>query len=218
LFDTLTHVLISDQCNVHYDELVHTASPSLPAALRSLSGVSIQDRYQCITELFPALKYSKNAIDYYLTHLVFPMQCKQFPQKLSASGWDLGACKSHPTTGFSGTHDTSPLLPLDIKHLNLPSQSHTNAQVLDYLLQEKTSVKHLSSCNNHTTSDGEHLLTLVQSLRPDVRVVLDCGASILELNNREVAKTWHVLVHRLVACGGAAQGQEEQCVLCQSPC
>lgn len=190
LFDTLAHVLNSDQSDIYYKEFVHTASSSFPAAFQSLSGVSIRDRYQCITEVFPALRYSKNAIDYYLTHLVFPKQCKQFPQKLSASGWDLGASKSHPTTGFSGTNDTSHLLPLDMKHLDLPSQSHTNAQVLVYLLQDETSVKHLPPCTNNAISDGEHLLTIVEGLELDVRVILDCGASILELNNREVAKTW----------------------------
>jgi hypothetical protein len=190
LFDTLTHVLNSDQSDIHYDEFVHTASSSLPAAFRSLSGVSIRDRHQCMTEVFPALRFSKNAVDYYLTHLVFPKQCKQFPQKLSASGWDLGASKRHPTTGFSGTNDTSHLLPLDMKHLDLPSQSYTNAQVLVYLLQDETSVKHLPPCTNNAISDGEHLLTIVQGLESDVRVILDCGASILELNNREVARTW----------------------------
>jgi hypothetical protein len=143
-----------------------------------------------MTEVFPALRYSKNAVDYYLTHLVFPKQCKQFPQKLSASGWDLGASKTHPTTGFSGTNDTSHLLPLDMKHLDLPSQNYTNAQVLLYLLQDETSVKHLPPCTNTAISDGEYLLTVVQGLESDVRVILDCGASILELNNREVAKTW----------------------------
>lgn len=190
LFDALAHVLNSDQCDIHYAEFVHTASPSLPAAFRQLSGVSIRDRHQCTTEVFPALRHSKNAVDYYLTHLVFPKQCKQFPQKLSASGWDLGASKTNPTTGFSGTNDTLHLLPLDVKHLDLPSQSHTNAQVLAYLLRDETSVELLPRCTNDATSDGEHLLTVVQSLESDVRVVLDCGASILELNNQEVAKTW----------------------------
>jgi hypothetical protein len=190
LFDTLTHVLNSDQRDIEYEAFVRTASPNLPTAFQHLSGVSIRDRHQCMTEVFPALRYSKNAIDYYLAHLVFPKQCKQFPQKLSASGWDLGKTKTHSTTGFSGTNDTLHLLPLEVKHLDLLSQSHTNAQVLGYLLQDETSVELLPQRTNNTISDGEHLLTIIQSLESDVRVILDCGASILELNNREVAKTW----------------------------
>jgi hypothetical protein len=91
MFYTLLHVFNSDQCNIHYDDFVGSASSNLPAAFRQLSGVIIRDRHQCITEVFSALRYSRNAIDYYLTHLVFPKQCKQFLQKLSASGWDRGA-------------------------------------------------------------------------------------------------------------------------------
>jgi hypothetical protein len=45
LFNTLTHVLNSDQSDIHYDEFVRTASSSLPAAFQSLSRVSIQDQY-----------------------------------------------------------------------------------------------------------------------------------------------------------------------------
>lgn len=190
LFDTLTHVLNSDQCDIHYNEFVRTASPSLPVGFRHLSGVNIRDQHQCIAEVFPALRYSKNAIDYYLTYLVFPKQCKQFPQKLSASGWDLGQSKLHPTTGFSGTNDTLQLLPLEMKSLDLQSQSHTNAQVLAYLLGDETEVKLLPPCIDNTISDGAYLLAVVQGLKSDVRVVLDCGSAILELNNREVAKTW----------------------------
>ncbi|KAL6706808.1 hypothetical protein ACN47E_005144 [Coniothyrium glycines] len=190
LFDTLAHVLHSDQAAIHYEEFIRTAASTLPAAFRQLSGISIRDRHQCIVEVFPHLRHSKNAIDYFLSHLVFPKQCKQFPQKLSASGWDLGAVKAQSTTGFSGTNDTLHLLPLDVKHLDLPSQSHTNAQVLAYLLQDETQVKLLPSRTQNDISDGEHLLRVIEELSSDVRVVLDCGASILELNNCEVARTW----------------------------
>jgi hypothetical protein len=138
------------------------------------------------------LRYSKNAIDYYLARLVFPKQLKQFPRKLSASGWDLAIDKPHPTAGFSGTNDTLHLLPLNIKHLDLPSQHHTNAQVLSYLLMDETSVENLPAREpgSTTISDGEHLLTFIEKLDLDIRVVLDCGASILEQNNRQVAETW----------------------------
>jgi hypothetical protein len=98
--------------------------------------------------------------------------------------------KVHPTTGFSETNDTLHLLPLDIKHLDLSSQNHTNAQVLSYLLMDETQVEILPPCTTETASDGEHLLTFIEFLPTDVRVVLDCGASILEQNNREVAETW----------------------------
>jgi hypothetical protein len=46
------------------------------------SSVNIKDRYQ----VFPSLRYSTGAIDYFLSHIVFPKEMKEFPQKLSASG------------------------------------------------------------------------------------------------------------------------------------
>lgn len=188
LFDSFVHLLKSDQSTIHYDEWVRTAGPELPAAFRQLSGVSIKDRILCIQQVFPHLRYSRGAIDYYLTYLVFPKAMKEFPSKLSASGWDLGAVKNHPTTGFSGTNDTLHVLPLTVKHLDLPSQSHTNALVLSYLLQHETSVEPLSARSEGT--DAEHLLAVIDGMQPEIRVVLDVGALILEMNNTQVAKWW----------------------------
>jgi hypothetical protein len=190
LFDSFAHILKSDQGGIQYDEWVDTASPNLPPAFCQLSGVSVKDRHQCTMEVFPGLRYSKKAIDYYLSFLVFPKAMKEFPQKLSASGWDIGAVKTHPVTGFSGTNDTLHLLPLTVKHLDLPSQSHTNALVLQYLLQEETSVELLPPRTAGYGSDAEHLLALVVQMQPEVRVILDCGASILEQNNRQVVEAW----------------------------
>jgi hypothetical protein len=115
---------------------------------------------------------------------------KEFPQKLSASGWDIGAIKTHPVTGFSGTNDTLHLLPLTVKQLDLPSQNHTNALVLQYLLQEETSVELLPPRAAGDSSDAEHLLSLVVCMQPEVRVILDCGALILEQDNKQVAEAW----------------------------
>jgi len=188
LFDSFAHVLKSDQSDINYNEWVDSASSDLPAAFRQLSGVSTKDHHQCIVEIFPHLRYSKKAIDYYLSFLVFPKAMKEFPQKLSASGWDIGAIKAHPVTGFSGTNDTLHLLPLAVKHLDLPSQSHTNALVLQYLLQDESSVEALPPRTSGT--DAEQLLSVVIRMQPEVRVILDCGASILEQNNQQVAEAW----------------------------
>ena len=110
-------------------------------SLRHLTGVNIKDRHQCTTEIFPLLRYSKGTIDYFLSHIVFPKAMKEFPHKLSASGWDLGAIKSHPTTGFSGTNDSRQVLPLSVHYLDSEKQKHTNALVLAYLLQDENSIK-----------------------------------------------------------------------------
>ena len=187
LFDNFAHLQKSDQASIQYNEWVQTAH-ALPTAFRQLSGISIKDRHQCVAEVFPSLQYSRKTIDYYLSFIVFPKALKEFPQKLSASGWDIGAIKNHALTGFSGTNDTSHLLPLTVKHLDLPSQNHTNALVLKYLLQDENSVELLPQ--RSSGSDAEQILSVIIGMEPEVRVILDCGASILEMNNQQVAEAW----------------------------
>lgn len=140
------------------------------------------------------VRYSKRTIDYYLEHIVFPKHMKEFPKKLTASGWDLGAVKTYPTTGFSGTIDSRKLLPLDVSYLDLPAQKHTNARVLEYLLRPENSVVLLPEPPRTVAvqmSDAEALLKVVLAQNdPKLRVILDVGAQILELSNDQVARSW----------------------------
>jgi hypothetical protein len=189
LFDTFAHLLKSGEADNEYGEWVRTAG-SLPDAFRRLVGVNIKDRYQCTTGIFPRLRYSKNAIDYFLAHIVFPKEMKEFPYKLSASGWDIGAAKVHPTTGFSGTNDSRHVLPLSMHHLDLPEQKHTNALVLSYILQDENSVRLLPPRSSSESSDAESLLNVVSQMEAPTRVVLDVGAQILEMSNHQVAEAW----------------------------
>jgi hypothetical protein len=127
---------------------------------------------------FPHLRFSKGAIDYYLSFLVFPKAMREFPEKLSVSSWDIGAIKDKPLTGFSDTNDTLHLLPL----------SHTNALVLEYPLRKENAVEVLSP---HTSgTDTEHILSTILRMDPEIRVLLDCGTIILEQSNRQVAERW----------------------------
>jgi len=184
LFDTFAHLEKSDRADVEYREWVRWAGV-LPEAFQHLAGVNIKDRHQCITDVFPSLRYSKGTIDYFLSHIVFPKAMKEFPHKLTASGWDLGAVKSHPTTGFSGTNDSRQVLPLGVRYIDSKKQKHTNALVLAYLLQDESSVELLPPQTN-----AEQLLEIVNAMEPPTRVILDAGAQILEMNNIEVAETW----------------------------
>lgn len=189
LFTSFGHLLKSDQAQIEYGEWVCTA-PDLPDAFRQLAGVNIKDRSQCIEQVFPSLRYSKGAVDYFLSHIVFPKEMKEFPHKISASGWDIGQTKNYPTSGFSGTNDSRHTLPLSVQHLDLPEQKHTNALVLEYLLRDENSVELLPSGDESTGSDAELLLAVVTKMKPAVRVILDVGAQILELSNVQVAGNW----------------------------
>jgi hypothetical protein len=115
---------------------------------------------------------------------------KEFPYKLSASGWDIGQIKTHPTTGFSGTNDSRKVLPLSIKHLDLQEQKHTNALVLEYLLQPENSVALMPPRREAFGSDAELLLAMATEMKPTIEVILDVGAQILELSNLGVAREW----------------------------
>lgn len=129
-------------------------------------------------------------IDYFLSHIVYSKELKEFPEKLSASGWDIGEIKTRPTVGFSGTNDSRNTLPLSVKQLDLPEQNHTNALVLEYLLKDENTVTFIPSNDNPSISGAQLLLNMVTSLEPATQVILEVGAQIIELSNVEVAKHW----------------------------
>ncbi|KAJ9607822.1 hypothetical protein H2200_007901 [Cladophialophora chaetospira] len=189
LFRTFNHLLRSNQADLEYQEWVKHA-PGLPTAFRQLSGVNLKDRLQCSEQVFPPLRHAKNVVDYFLTHLVFPTEMREFPHKLSTSGWDIGEVKRHPTSGFSGTNDSRMTLPLSVAHLDLQEQRHTNALVLEHLLRSENSVMPMTRYEKACVSTTEGLLAIVIAMEPPVQVILDVGAQILELSNVEVAREW----------------------------
>jgi hypothetical protein len=111
-------------------------------------------------------------------------------------------------TGFSGTNDSRYILPLPISQCDLPEQLHTNASVLAYLLQPENTYKYVlrgggteaGSNSECGAGDGESLtadqllhIVVGEKERP-VRVIIDVGAQVLELSNRQVAAAWLALV------------------------
>lgn len=192
LFNSFAHLCRTDQANIEYENWIRSATKPLSGSFQTLSGVNLEDRFQCIQQVFPSLRYSKAAIDFYLSYIVFPKGMKEFSHKLSASGWDIGKVKSNPTTGFSGTSDARHTLPLSVHHLDLPMQKSTNALVLKHLMKPENSIVLLPQRGgaNDRRSNAEYLLETVNSMNPETRVILDVGAQILELNNLQVAEKW----------------------------
>jgi len=189
MFTAFGHLMNSDQADTEYQIWLKHA-PDMPQAFRQLQGVNLKDRLQCVDQVFPGLRFGKTVIDYFLSHAVFPKEMKQYPHKLSASGWDIGKEKALVTTGFSGTNDSKRLLPLFVKQLDLEQQTHTNALVLEYLLQPVNGVEIMASTTgDDELSDAKRLLFRVLKFDPPVQVILDVGAQILELDNLDVAKT-----------------------------
>ena len=164
---------------------------SLPARLRDWVAVNLEDEQQCLQDLFPALRFSKKAADFFMARVVFPKEGKEFDERLSTSGWDIPSPPNtkHLTTGFSGTNDNRFLLPLTIHQRDLEQLTHTSGKVLDYVLRQENLGYH---CVNEAGGQlsGEGLLRSVMATDPDIRVLIDVGAQVLDLQNRDLVSAW----------------------------
>ncbi|KAI9709022.1 MAG: hypothetical protein M1828_002556 [Chrysothrix sp. TS-e1954] len=164
--------------------------PSIPKAYTTLAGVNMRDPSLPQT-VFPFLRQSKAAIDFYLSTSVFPREMKEFPYKLSSSGWDLVESKTHPVSGFSGTNDSRVLLPCSITQNDLPQLTGTNAEMLQRLLQPENKFLPVSTSSTQSLSTMELLESVTSaSWSPPIRVILDVGAQILEMTNLELSQAW----------------------------
>ncbi|KAL2356430.1 hypothetical protein BJ546DRAFT_947666 [Cryomyces antarcticus] len=118
-------------------------------------------------------------------------ECRSLVKKLSASGWDLPAVAGCPvTTGFSGTNDNRFLLPLSIRQHDLPELHHTNSMVLDHLLRNENSKYACIVDEDGKKISIESFLGLISRHNPPIRVLIDVGAQVLKMTNREVAQEW----------------------------
>ena len=189
LYTAFEKLFLSDHAQDEYEYWVQDA-PELPSSFRQLTGINLSDPTQCSQIVFPHLHFAKGAVDFYMSHIVFPKEMKEFPHKLSSSGWDIARTKGHPTTGFSGTNDSRYILPLSVEQCDLQAHLHTNAAVIDGLLRSENTFKHSMEESGSETLDAEALLRIVVRSDPPVRVILDVGAQVLEWRNEEVVQRW----------------------------
>ncbi|RAK87649.1 hypothetical protein BO79DRAFT_246177 [Aspergillus costaricaensis CBS 115574] len=191
----LQAVLKSDDPATEYDRLTQTSD--LPEALRHWNLINVDDQGQ-VSEFWHIMRFSMVMINYFLKQFVFPVHAKQFAVKLQTSGWDVpfnstvsarGAKRNGAglTTGFSGTNDNRRLLPLTIEQHDLPELLHTNAEVLTYLLQSRNREYRPAFSDGGRMSEAGLLLDLATS---EIRVLIDAGALILEMDNLTLVKTW----------------------------
>ena len=174
--------------SIVYDEWVRFSA--LSAQLKSECNINVDDARQWHQEVLPKLRQQKTVVDYYLNNFVFPKKAKEFPKKLPASGWDLPSENlNNRTVGFSGTNDSNDLLPKSISPRNLPDLISTGARVLTYALQAKNSYLCAGDHSGHSLS-VLGLLNLINDQTPKITVLLDSGAQVLELKNREVVEEW----------------------------
>ena len=98
-------LLKQDDPSLDYDLWVQDCS-AVPDCLRTLSGVNIKSSEQWNEFLFPLFKRNRATVDFYLSSVVFPKAAKEFPSKLSCSGWDLAEKKDRLLTGKSRIRST----------------------------------------------------------------------------------------------------------------
>ncbi|KAH8997132.1 hypothetical protein EDB86DRAFT_3043676 [Lactarius hatsudake] len=185
-FDLLTKL---DNPDMEYDQWV-VFGEDVPTSLRQVNGVNVNDDTQVDEHLVQLFSRNTRVVDFYLSQVVFPRAAKEFPSKLSTSAWDLVEDKTNVTTGFSGTNDNRYLLPTSITQEDPVSQLSTNALVLQYLLQPENN--HYE-CTEGIKGDRESAKAFLQRLigqKPEIRVLLDVGAQMLELQNEELARYW----------------------------
>lgn len=212
---SLEHLIKSDQADAEFEEWVRT-SKGLPTSFTSLRGINLQDKEKCRESVFPHLRYSKGVVDYFLSHIVFNKEMKEFPLKLSASGWDIGRPKAHSLTGFSGTNDSQHFLPVFVTQLELDGQRHTNALVLGHLMRPENSVVSLADHGLRGICKSQDLLALILAMDPAIRVVLDVGAQVLDMTNEEFAYTWLLAaskVHEDIYGAVFCSTDDELCVI-----
>lgn len=200
---SLQQIIRTDDPATQYEHWIHGCK-FLPATLRHVNLLSADDDAQ-MEELWNYLRFDRHILNYYMNNFVFPRHAKQFGVKLQASGWDIPLLSmrsssdtpSSPsclTTGFSGTNDNKRLLPRTIKQDDLPGLLHTNAEVLSYLLEERN-----KTCYQAVDESGQHLserglLGLLNRNR--IRVLIDAGAHILEMENHDLAEAWLEIDHQ----------------------
>ena len=185
-FELLTKL---DDPEMEYDHWVELGQ-DLPAALRQLSGVNTKDETQIDEVLVPLFSWNKRVVDFYLSQVVFPRAAREFPSKLPTSAWDLVEDKENITTGFSGTNDNRYLLPTSITQEDPDFVLGTNALVLQFLLLPENDHYECTEGENGERESATAFLQRLVDQDPEIRVLLDVGAQMLELQNEELARHW----------------------------
>ncbi|KAJ7128318.1 hypothetical protein C8R44DRAFT_850853 [Mycena epipterygia] len=177
-------LLALDNPVLEYESWVHNDS-RIPVSLREVIGINLEDIDQRHNILPPLFRRNLATVNFYLRQVVFPKEAKQFPHKLATSAWDLAEKKTHFVTGFSGTNDGQYLLPTSIEQRDPLDQLSTAAKVLSYLLQEES--REYRCIEGRSTRDFMQLLVAQD---PEIRVLLDVGAQMLEMQNPQLAEYW----------------------------
>jgi hypothetical protein len=185
-FDLLAKL---DNPTMEYDHWVELGQ-NIPSELRQLNNVNLEDETQVDGSLVPLFSRNRGVVDFYLSRVVFPQAAREFSWKLPTSSWDLVEHKTNITTGFSGTNDSRYLLPTSITQEDPDFVLGTNALVLQHLLLPENDYYECVEGDNRGGKSVTTFLTSLIKQNPEIRVLLDVGAQMLELQNDQLARYW----------------------------
>lgn len=179
-----TYLLFQDwieagQLAVAQKDLYHYSDQRLPTDLEVLPLNLFQpDDDQQMQILLLLLARQADTVVYYLVHFVFPDVLRHQPQKLLASGQDLGADMLFSVRlGFSGT--PSDILPKQLGGCNY--EPGTDAEMIRVLTSPD-----VIQCKLAENSEVDSLLELVAN--GGFNALIDTGALITGLSNEQVAR------------------------------
>ncbi|KAF5574117.1 hypothetical protein FPANT_11939 [Fusarium pseudoanthophilum] len=195
LLQCLRFISNSEDPSSHYQRF--TSSQHLPGNLQHWHLLEMEDEAQ-ITSLWQHLRFEKHVVNHFMNNFAFPQHAKQFGVKLQASAWDIPLLsesmeRQGMTTGFSGTNDNKKILPRTIRQDDLPSLIQTNAEVLVHMLEPRN-----QRCFQATDQHGRHLneIGILELLRSNgIKILIDAGAQILEMENHQLAAAWLDVYH-----------------------
>ncbi|XEU95815.1 hypothetical protein FSHL1_001100 [Fusarium sambucinum] len=211
LRQSLEHILKSDDPSTEYDTWT-SSTENFPPSLKAWNSINVDDEMQ-LWEIWKTVRYNGVVVDYFLNNFVFPRHAKQFEVKLQSNGWDiplssLGTTSDSPksltdkslSTGFSGTNDNRTMLPLNIEQQDLKSLHHTSAEVLTYLLHPRNRYCILPQDVLKSKIGRASEVDLLNCLKwMSIRILIDAGAQILEMDNITLVGQWLKIDHHASA-------------------
>jgi hypothetical protein len=139
-----------------------------------------------VSFLYATYRYCRSTISFWINNFVVPVDMMQYPEKMSASSWNLPSQKS---MGFSGTKDLEKLLPLQVCQ-NQPRSVEilsTDAIMLEKLLAaEFKQVKHSEQQRAEDLPIWKIILTHV--LEDDLDARIGAGSLLAGVTNADAAE------------------------------
>jgi Protein of unknown function (DUF3645) len=182
-----------------YDEIFNLSKMGDEENYHSLSSIDSIDKLDVGNEIQVDLLYQvyrKNMafINFWLGYVLFPIATMVFPEKMTASSWNLTDCrKSSLQCGFSGTDDACLLLPHPLSYdpPEHPSVLATYGKMLEYLINKST----FSSLPG-VTQANEYGLTLsgVGRVMKPTACAVDESISLIQLASMALTKDASALI------------------------